>query len=65
VEMFKYTVKSQCTALLNQKSGFGGSSDSGFSSCTAPTYYCASKYFCDQHPEIQKFNSKLSISLIA
>ena len=46
---FLLQVKSQCTALLNQKSGFRGDLDSGFSSCTAPTYYCGSKYFYNQH----------------
>jgi len=45
---------SQCTALLNQKSEFGGGSDSSFSSCTAPTYYCRSEYFYSQHPQVQK-----------
>jgi len=39
------SVMSECTALLSQKSGFRGVSDSGFSSCAAPTYYCRSKYF--------------------
>jgi len=33
-------VLSECTALLGWKLGFRGVSDSGFSSCTAPTYYC-------------------------
>ena len=50
--MFKYTVMSECTALLGQKSGVGGVSDSGFSSCTAPTYYCGSEYFYSQHPQV-------------
>ena len=31
-------VTSECTALLSWRSDFGGVSDSGFSSCTAPTY---------------------------
>ena len=38
-------VTSECTALLSWKSGFRGVLDSGFSSCTVPTYYCRSKYF--------------------
>ena len=38
-------VMSECTALLSQKSGLGGVSDSSFSSCAAPTYYCGSEYF--------------------
>jgi len=38
------SVTSECTALLSQKSGFRGVSDSGFSLCTAPTYYFRSKY---------------------
>src|SRR5882724_9297919 len=47
-------VTSQCTALLNHKSEFGGGLDSGFSLCTAPTYYCRSKYFYSQDPQIRK-----------
>jgi len=43
--MFEYTVKSECTALLGQKSGFGGVSDNSFNSYTTPTYYCKSEYF--------------------
>src|SRR5882724_1013807 len=31
-------VTSECTVLLGQRSGFGGVSDSGFSSCAVPTY---------------------------
>jgi len=31
-------VMSECTALLGQRSGFGGVLDSGFSSCAVPTY---------------------------
>src|SRR5882724_1529671 len=31
-------VTSECTALLSRRLGFGGFSDSGFSSCAAPTY---------------------------
>ena len=42
--MFKYTVKSECTALLGQKSDFRAVSNSGFSSCAVPTYYCGSEY---------------------
>ena len=38
-------VTSECTALLGQKSGFRGVLDSGFSLCTAPTYYCGFEYF--------------------
>src|SRR5882724_1856277 len=45
-------VMSECTALLGQRLGFGGVSDSGFSSCTAPTYYCRSKYFYSQCPQV-------------
>ena len=44
---------SECTALLSQKLGVGGVLDSGFSSCAAPTYYCGSKYFYSQHPQVQ------------
>src|SRR5882724_3757515 len=51
--MFKYTVMSECTALLSWKSGFGVVSDSGFSLCTVPTYYCGSEYFYSQHPQVQ------------
>ena len=43
--MFKYNVTNECTALLGWKSDFRGVSESGFSSCTVPTYYCRSKYF--------------------
>ena len=43
--MFGQIVTSECTALLGRKSGIGGVSDSGFSLCTAPTYYCGSEYF--------------------
>ena len=50
--MFEYTVTSECTALLGQKLGFRGVSDSGFSSCAAPTYYCRSEYFYGQHPQV-------------
>src|SRR5882724_11967014 len=32
------SVTSECTALLGRRSVFGGVSDSGFSSCAAPTY---------------------------
>src|SRR5882724_10140209 len=46
-------VTSECTALLSWKSGFGGVSDGGFSSCTVPTYYCGSKYFYNQCPHVQ------------
>jgi len=36
--MFEYTVTSECTALLGQKSCFGGVLDSGPSACAhAPT----------------------------
>ena len=52
--MFEYTVMSQCTALLNQESGFGGGSDSGFSLCAEPTYYCASEYFYSQYQQVWK-----------
>jgi len=38
-------VTSECTALLSQMLGFRGVSDSGFSLCAAPTYYCGSEYF--------------------
>ena len=38
-------VTSECTALLSQRSDYGGVSDSGFSLCFVPTYYCGSKYF--------------------
>ena len=50
---FPTGVTSECIALLGRKLGFGGVSDSGFSSCTAPTYYCGSKYFYNQHPQVQ------------
>ena len=46
------SVTSECTALLSWKLGFGGVSDSGFSLCTAPTYYCGSEYFYNQHPQV-------------
>src|SRR5882724_2395712 len=46
-------VMSECTALLSQKSGFGGVSESGFSLCAVPTYYCGSEYFYNQHPQVQ------------
>src|SRR5882724_8045143 len=52
--MFEYTVTSQCTALLNWKSEFRGGSDSGFSLCAVPTYYCVSKYFYNQCPQVWK-----------
>jgi len=52
--MFKYTVMSECTALLSQKSGFRGVFRQRFSSCAAPTYYCRSKYFYSQCPQVQK-----------
>ena len=45
-------VTSEYTALLSRKSGFGGVSDSGFSLCAAPTYYCGSEYFYSQHPQV-------------
>src|SRR5882724_6154902 len=45
-------VTSECSALLGWKLGFGGVSDNGFSSCTVPTYYCGSKYFYNQHPQV-------------
>ena len=47
------SVRSQCTALLNQKSGFRGVSDSSFSPCAEPTYYCVSKYFYNQFLEFR------------
>src|SRR5882724_10231210 len=46
-------VTSECTALLSRKSGVGGVSDSGFSLCTVPTYYCRSEYFYNQCPQVQ------------
>src|SRR5882724_5419225 len=49
----KIIVTSECTALLSWKLGFGGVSDSGFSLCTVPTYYCGSDYFYNQHPQVQ------------
>src|SRR5882724_6223859 len=45
-------VTSECTALLGRRSGFGGVSDSGFSSCAEPTS-CGSKYFYNQCPRVQ------------
>jgi len=33
---------------------FGGVLDSGFSVCSAPTYYHTSKYFYSQHLEVWK-----------
>ena len=51
--MFKYTVMSECTALLSQRLGFRGVLDSGFSLCTVPTYYCRSEYFYIQPPQVQ------------
>jgi len=52
--MYRLCVMSQCTALLNRKSGFRGVSDSGFSSCTAPAYYFRSEYFYSQCPQVWK-----------
>src|SRR5882724_4609821 len=46
-------VMRQCTALLGWKSDFRGFSDSSFSLCTVPTYYCGSEYFYNQHPQVQ------------
>src|SRR5882724_3681202 len=40
-----WPLMSECTALLSQKSGFRGVSESSFSSCVVPTYYCGSEYF--------------------
>jgi len=45
-------VMSECTALLGWKLGVGGVLDSGFNSCTVPTYYFRSKYFYSQHPQV-------------
>ena len=45
-------VRSECTALLSQRLGYRGVSDSGFSSCAAPTYYCGSEYFLNCCPQI-------------
>jgi len=47
-----HSVTSECTALLGQRSGFGGVLDSGFSSCATPTYYCRSEYFYSQCPQV-------------
>src|SRR5882724_9005208 len=47
-----HAVMSEYTALLSQKSGFRGVSESGFSSCAAPIYYCRSKYFYSQCPQV-------------
>ena len=47
-----HIVTSECTALLGWKLGVGGDSDSGFSLCTTPTYYCGSKYFYSQCPQV-------------
>src|SRR5882724_12460703 len=44
---------SECTTLLSWKLGFKGVSDSSFSLCAAPTYYCRSKYFYSRHPQVQ------------
>src|SRR5882724_1416456 len=52
LETNRHGVMSECTALLSQKSGVGGVSDSGFSSCAVPTYYCGSEYFYNQHPQV-------------
>src|SRR5882724_6670217 len=41
-----------CTTQL--ESEFRVGSDSGFSSCAAPTYYCRSEYFYSQCPQVQK-----------
>src|SRR5882724_10948106 len=46
-------VTSECTSLLSQRLGYGGFLDSGFSSCTAPTYYCRSEYFLNCCPQVQ------------
>src|SRR5882724_10928141 len=46
-------VKSECTALLGRRLGYGGVSDSGFSLCTVPTYYCGSEYFWNCCPQVQ------------
>jgi len=45
-------VMSECTALLSQRLDYRGVFDSGFSSCTAPTYYCRSEYFYSQCPQV-------------
>src|SRR5882724_5581578 len=45
-------VMSECTVLLGWKLGVRGVLDSGFSLCTVPTYYCRSKYFYSQHPQL-------------
>src|SRR5882724_438269 len=45
------TVTSECTALLGEV-GFWRGSDSSFSLCGAPTYYCRSKYFYSQCPQV-------------
>src|SRR5882724_9416940 len=49
-----FSVTSQCTALLSQKSDVRGGSDSSFSLCAAPTYYCRSEYFYSQCPQVWK-----------
>ena len=48
-KFFGVYVMSECTALLGQELDYKGALDSGFSSCTVPTYYCRSEYFYNQH----------------
>src|SRR5882724_7379276 len=50
---FSSIVTSECTALLGRRLGFRGVLDSGFSSCTVPTYYCGSEYFYNCCPQVQ------------
>ena len=52
VDDLLFAVMSEYTALLSQQLGVRGVLDSGFSSCTGPTYYCGSEYFYSQHPQV-------------
>ena len=52
VHEWRTHVTSECTALLSRRLGFGGVSDSGFSSCAVPTS-CGSKYFYNQCPQVR------------
>src|SRR5882724_6701688 len=50
------TVQPQCYESVNcttqPEVGVQSGLDSGFSSCTVPTYYCRSKYFYSQCPQV-------------
>jgi len=50
--MFEYTVTSECTALLGQKSCFGGFWTVASACALHQTYYCGSEYFYNQCPQV-------------